>query len=135
MGRSYRTYLAGETVYVCRGCGNHLAVQESVMSRNFTGQHGRAYLCRHVVNVYTSAEAEDRTMRTGKHTVRDLYCSVCHHVLGWKYDFAYEPGEKYKEGKFIIEREMIVERPEGKRNLDKPVIEEVVVRQVPVGRG
>ncbi|KLT38798.1 yippee-like protein, partial [Cutaneotrichosporon oleaginosum] len=130
MGRSYRTYLAGETVYVCRGCGNHLAVQESVMSRNFTGQHGRAYLCRHVVNVYTSAEAEDRTMRTGKHTVRDLYCSVCHHVLGWKYDFAYEPGEKYKEGKFIIEREMIVERPEGKRNLDKPVIEEVVVRQV-----
>jgi hypothetical protein len=33
MGRSYRTYLAGETVYVCRSCGNHLAVQESVMSR------------------------------------------------------------------------------------------------------
>lgn len=33
MGRSFRVYLAGETVYVCRGCGNHLAVQESVMSR------------------------------------------------------------------------------------------------------
>jgi hypothetical protein len=30
---------------------------------------------------------------------------------------------------------MITERPEGKRNLDKPVIEEVIVRQVPVGRG
>lgn len=37
------------------------------------------------VNVYTSAEAEDRNMRTGKHTVRDLYCRVCHQVLGWKY--------------------------------------------------
>lgn len=37
------------------------------------------------VNTYTSAESEDRLMRTGKHTVRDLYCGVCRQVLGWKY--------------------------------------------------
>jgi hypothetical protein len=24
-------------------------------------------------------------MRTGKHTVRDVFCRVCHTCLGWKY--------------------------------------------------
>lgn len=33
MGRQFRTYLAGEIVFCCRQCGNHLAVVESVMSR------------------------------------------------------------------------------------------------------
>ena len=36
------------------------------------------------VNTY-SGEAEDREMRTGRHTVRDVYCRVCHTTLGWKY--------------------------------------------------
>ena len=36
------------------------------------------------VNIYTG-EADDRDMRTGKHTVRDVFCRVCHTVLGWKY--------------------------------------------------
>jgi hypothetical protein len=36
------------------------------------------------VNVYTG-EAEEREMRTGRHTVRDVFCKVCHSVLGWKY--------------------------------------------------
>lgn len=33
MGHTYRTYLAGESVYVCRACHNHLAVGESVLSK------------------------------------------------------------------------------------------------------
>jgi hypothetical protein len=37
------------------------------------------------VNIYTSPEAEDRDMLTGKHTVRDLFCRVCRTNLGWKY--------------------------------------------------
>lgn len=31
-------------------------------------------------------------------------------------DFAYEACEKYKEGRYILEREMITERPETKRD-------------------
>lgn len=42
-------------------------------------------------------------------------------------DFAYEIGEKYKEGKFILETELITERPELKReHVFKPRIEEIV---------
>lgn len=109
-------------------------------------------------------------MRTGRHTVRDVFCRVCHVVLGWKYvsyvynirkpaanqnnaislpasyrsdtirssrlyapvsqDFAFEPEQKYKEGKYILEREMITEKPESKRDLGKPRIEEIPVREL-----
>lgn len=36
------------------------------------------------VNV-TEGPAEDRPMTTGLHTVRDISCSKCGEVLGWKY--------------------------------------------------
>ena len=36
------------------------------------------------VNV-TLGEPEDRLMRTGNHTVRDIYCRVCNTIIGWKY--------------------------------------------------
>ena len=93
-------------------------------------------------------------MRTGKHTVRDLFCKVCHTCLGWKYvrqprichpdicfiwydakvqDFAYEHDQKYKEGRYILEKMMIVEKQEPlPQPLDraKPRIDEVPIREL-----
>lgn len=46
-------------------------------------------------------------MTTGKHVVRDIGCRQCGQVVGWKYDKAYDPQEKYKEGKFILEVELL----------------------------
>jgi hypothetical protein len=40
-------------------------------------------------------------------------------------DFAYEASEKYKEGRYILERELIVERPEIKSPNGRPLIEEI----------
>ncbi|CAG8538216.1 8616_t:CDS:10 [Diversispora eburnea] len=48
------------------------------------GQHGRAYLFDTVVNV-EEGPSEDRSMTTGLHTVKDIFCSRCRSVLGWKY--------------------------------------------------
>jgi len=31
----------------------------------------------------------------------------CKEVVGWKYDRAYESSEQYKEGKFILEYELL----------------------------
>ena len=42
------------------------------------------------------------------HTVRDVFCATCSSLLGWKYDFAYEQSQKYKEGKFIVEKAMVL---------------------------
>jgi len=60
------------------------------------------------VNV-EEGEPIERTMTTGLHVVRDIACCNCSSVLGWKYDKAYEPGQKYKEGKFILERNLLVD--------------------------
>ena len=39
--------------------------------------------------------------------VRDIKCRNCGNTVGWKYDKAYEATEKYKEGKFILEAELL----------------------------
>jgi len=31
-------------------------------------------------------------------------CITCNSVLGWKYEVAYEESQKYKEGKYILEK-------------------------------
>ncbi|KIK05603.1 hypothetical protein K443DRAFT_91057 [Laccaria amethystina LaAM-08-1] len=108
MGMSYRRYLAGERIYGCSTCKTHLATIHSMMSRAFNGQHGRAYLFDGVVNVI-EGEPSDRAMTTGNHTVRDIFCCKCGTTLGWKYDKAYEASQKYKEGKYILERNLLVD--------------------------
>jgi hypothetical protein len=54
-------------------------------------------------------EASERSMTTGRHILRDINCKSCDEVLGWKYDKAYEASEKYKEGKFVLEAELLCE--------------------------
>ena len=38
------------------------------------------------------------------HSVSDIFCNRCKTLVGWTYSKAYEPSQKYKEGKFIIEK-------------------------------
>lgn len=87
-------------------CKTHLADFDDIISRNFRGQHGKAFLFSTVVNI-KQAEAMERNMTTGRHIVRDIKCKQCDETVGWKYDKAYEASEKYKEGKFILESELL----------------------------
>lgn len=61
----------------------------------------------HAVNIVTGPK-EDRHLLTGLHTVADVSCSDCGETLGWKYLKAYEPSQKYKEGKVVLEKYKIV---------------------------
>jgi len=79
-----------------------------MVSRAFNGQHGRAYLFDNVVNV-VEGDPSERQMTTGNHIVRDIYCVKCGTTMGWKYDFACNPEQKYKEGKYILERQLLVD--------------------------
>lgn len=53
-------------------------------------------------------QKENRQLITGLHTVADVHCCDCNEVLGWKYIQAFEAQQKYKEGKFILEKPKIV---------------------------
>eukprot|EP00986_Skeletonema_menzelii_P019044 scaffold27055_cov155-Skeletonema_menzelii.AAC.9 len=83
----------------------------------------RAYLFDQCVNIVTGPP-EDRILITGLHSVCDINCKRCNTLVGWTYARAYEPSQKYKEGKFIIEKIHLhleesdyydVDRPAGER--------------------
>eukprot|EP00842_Homolaphlyctis_polyrhiza_P005426 jgi/Hompol1/5885/HPOL_000184-RA len=60
------------------------------------------------VNIFEGSP-ENRRMTTGLHIVRDIFCTYCQTVVGWKYDKAFEKSQEYKEGHYILERELIYE--------------------------
>lgn len=96
-------YIDGPQVYTCVQCRTHLTSHDDIISKSFHGMHGRAYLFDQCVNV-TVGPAQDRRLMTGLHSVRDIFCKRCKGMIGWTYDKAYEHSQKYKEGKFIIEK-------------------------------
>ncbi|KXS09520.1 yippee-like protein [Gonapodya prolifera JEL478] len=106
MGKVFQTYLDSDRVYTCTSCHAHLASHDDIISKTFTGRHGRAYLFNFVENV-SQGQKEDRVLMTGLHTVCDIHCNVCQTVVGWKYLFAFEESQKYKEGKYVVEKTRI----------------------------
>lgn len=96
-------YLEGPQVYSCAQCRTHLTSRDDIISKSFHGRHGRAYLLETCVNV-AIGPAENRRLLTGLHSVCDISCKRCNTVIGWTYKRAYELSQKYKEGKFIVEK-------------------------------
>ncbi|KAL4737389.1 yippee zinc-binding/DNA-binding /Mis18, centromere assembly-domain-containing protein [Aspergillus similis] len=113
---SGKKYLQGHISCIrCSTCAAELCLTSQIISKGFTGRHGRAYL--------VSAEPTDnapscpgdslpntllqspmsRNLVTGAHTVCDMECVFCGSILGWKYLNAEEQSQKYKVGKFILE--------------------------------
>ena len=111
MGRVFLRHVEAETVHCCAACRAHLASHDSIISKAFQGRHGRAYLFGDVINI-NSGPTENRLLLTGLHVVADIYCNACDTRLGWKYVEAFEESQKYKEGKFILEKAMIMKEDE-----------------------
>ena len=44
---------------------------------------------------------------TGMHVVADVFCINCHAQVGWTYLDTVEDSQKYKVGKFILEKAKI----------------------------
>ncbi|KAF3550047.1 hypothetical protein DY000_02003939 [Brassica cretica] len=102
MGRLFLVELEGKS-YCCRHCKTDIALCDDVVSKSFQSRRGKAYLFSKVANVY-AGKKEDRMMMTGMHTVVDIYCVKCGSYVGWRYEFAFEKSQKYKEGKSVLER-------------------------------
>ncbi|WCJ27077.1 Protein yippee-like [Euphorbia peplus] len=116
MGRIFVVDLEGRC-YRCRFCDTPLALADDVLSRTFNCRKGRAYLFSNVVNT-TVGTSEERMMLSGMHTVTDIFCCCCGQLLGWKYVAAHDKSQKYKEGKFVLERWRIDEEVSDELSLD-----------------
>ena len=121
----------------CRGCATDIGFHFQIVSKGFTGRHGRAFLVsppsKHaspstpvasplnepspenpedgteadLINIVLGPH-ESRQLVTGQHIVADISCKVCGLKLGWKYVDAREEAQKYKVGKFILETMRVV---------------------------
>ncbi|OBT69242.1 hypothetical protein VE03_01945 [Pseudogymnoascus sp. 23342-1-I1] len=105
----------------CSTCATDLAFASQIISKAFTGRHGRAYLVsppplprgadkddpRSLINI-TVGRAVSRQLATGAHVVADISCAICGKVVGWKYVDAREEAQRYKVGKFILEMRRVV---------------------------
>lgn len=120
------SYLEGHDSQLrCARCATDLCSSSQIISKGFTGRHGRAYLVSatpsgdgassftskasklsSLPNTHTH-KAVPRQLVTGAHTVSDLSCAFCESVIGWKYDEAEEESQRYKVGKFILETKKI----------------------------
>ncbi|XP_072986420.1 protein yippee-like At5g53940 isoform X1 [Typha latifolia] len=116
MGRIFTVELDGR-IYCCRFCRTHLAVADDLISRSFHSNRGKAYLFNSVANISVGA-LEERMLLSGMHTVADIFCCFCGQIVGWKYEAAHEKGQKYKEGKFVLERDRIVDGFESEFYID-----------------
>jgi len=103
MGRLYKRFLETSHIYGCNTCGTHLSSKDQIISKSFHGRGGKAFLMNDCINVYTGP-LDRRVLMTGLHSVADIYCIGCHSLMGWKYEEAYEESQKYKVGKFILEK-------------------------------
>ncbi|PSR97070.1 yippee zinc-binding/DNA-binding /Mis18, centromere assembly-domain-containing protein [Coniella lustricola] len=100
----------------CRTCGTDIAYGLQIVSKSFTGRHGRALLVSPPPATATPScpsymamgHPEPRNLVTGAHVVADINCSTCGVKIGWKYVDARERAQKYKVGKFILETERVV---------------------------
>ncbi|KNA07315.1 hypothetical protein SOVF_173060 [Spinacia oleracea] len=118
MGRLFLITLEGR-IYSCRHCRTHLGIADDILSKEFHSRNGTAYLFDKLVNV-SVGEKEERLMMTGLHTVVDIFCVGCGSLMGWKYEAAYEVSQKYKEGKYILERHQVY----GPTGIAYPVIQD-----------
>ncbi|BFG32818.1 hypothetical protein CerSpe_190920 [Prunus speciosa] len=96
----------GNPFFSCRNCQNPLALRDDLISKKFLTKSGTGYMFSHAMNIIVG-QKEDRQLITGVFSIADIFCSNCGEVLGWKYVRAYEISQKFKEGKFIIERAKI----------------------------
>lgn len=111
MGRVLKSFIEDNkdtTISVCKTCKSHVTCDDWIVSKAFQGATGRAYLYSHVINTSTGhQDAEKRTMTTGEHWVKTVCCVQCGEALGWYYVTAEPIDQKYKEGKYCIERSML----------------------------
>ena len=74
-----------------------------IISRDYRGRTGKAYLLKNVINIKTSKKITKEEMTTGKYLIRYIYCHQCGSNIGWKYIKADERDQLYKQGRYIME--------------------------------
>jgi hypothetical protein len=105
MGKEFFMYIDSTNIYACKDCKTHFCSKPELISKTFKGKYGRSFLMSAMINV-SEGPSEEKILLTGVHIVKDVFCKRCKAYVGWTYVKAFETSEKYKEGKYILERNL-----------------------------
>ncbi|CCC68054.1 hypothetical protein NCAS_0A14960 [Naumovozyma castellii] len=92
----------GYITYGCRLCRTHLSSSTQIISRDYKGKLGNAYLMENLLNI-VEGKQQEKVMVTGKYTICEIHCHLCKKVIGWKYLKSNASSQKFKVGKYIME--------------------------------
>jgi len=98
--------LSAKKLWSCK-CGTNIANHKHLTSKGFKCNSGEGFLFEYTVNVY-EGEVKKQNLLSGSHLVADIFCIKCSVYLGWKYHHAFDEKNKYKEGKFVLEKASLV---------------------------
>lgn len=114
--------------YCCTLCGCDLLLPQLVQLDRFTGLLGLALFVDlallvnvafcplrrtvleegdKVVALDTGVTVKEVRMQTGRYQVADIECGMCKRRIGFKYLRALSSSERHKEGKCLVERELV----------------------------
>ncbi|KAI9280502.1 hypothetical protein BY458DRAFT_430710 [Sporodiniella umbellata] len=96
-----------EIFYSCLTCHSQLTSHQDIISKAFQGRHGPAFLVQNTINT-AMGDNEKRLLMTGVHTIADISCQICQTRVGWKYVRTPEASQKYKEGRYLIEKSRVI---------------------------
>ncbi|PRP80507.1 hypothetical protein PROFUN_11820 [Planoprotostelium fungivorum] len=134
MGRLFQRTLSG-VIWTCNSCGYHLANTEERISKDYTGRHGKAFLFNEVVNVMNGSSEErwvlltrnsqliqsdqiDEHRKAGNTRVKTTFSSV----LTSQQQSSKSESQKFKVGKFILERGLIVKEIRTRKGQGKATV-------------
>ena len=102
------SYESSDTqIVICKNCSSHLCLSHLILSDNFRGSTGPAYLVDKLINYQLENGSQETRMLTGNYLINKVKCHQCSNQLGWTYKKAFSYSETYKEGKFVIEKDYI----------------------------
>ncbi|CUM67005.1 uncharacterized protein PRCAT00004693001 [Priceomyces carsonii] len=91
-------------IMVCKKCSSHLCLSVLIVSDQFSGASGSAYLVDNLINYDADPTVEETKMKTGVYLINKVRCHQCKVQVGWTYKKSFSYEESYKEGKFVIEK-------------------------------
>lgn len=94
-------------MYHCCRCKVPILRSRDIVSANYHGGWGPAFLVNQVCNVSVERNSYPATFTTGGYTVCDFSCSACRLTLGKKYVDARDPPNRFKVGKYLLEQTLV----------------------------
>ncbi|KAH9948046.1 hypothetical protein B0H21DRAFT_821390 [Amylocystis lapponica] len=102
---------ARTSALACKSCHTFIASRSCLLSNSFRGHAGKAALFTDASNILLDPPCM-LLMDTGAHTIQEFCCKTCQSYLGWKIIHAHERTEKWKEGRCLLELELLEDTPD-----------------------